>query len=116
MRNVFLFCSGLGFQVISEKHFKLKQAYFYGFSSIDKINGIQVMFFHSSSYGQNIRVKYYVIWIEVHFFHKKVISSGTDCNLGFCFCGLAEKKNSDMKFTDNIKNKPAEKSFMVPVT
>lgn len=61
------------------------------------------MFFHSSSYGQNIRVEYYIVWIEVHFFHKEVISSGTDCNLVFSFCCLVEKKNFDMKLTHNTK-------------
>lgn len=63
------------------------------------------MFFHSSSYGQNIRVEYYIIWIELHFFHKEMISSGADCNLGFCFCCLVKKKNSDMKLIDHTKNK-----------
>lgn len=71
------------------------------------------MFFHSSPYGQNIRVKYYIIWIEVYFFHKEVVCSGADCNLGFCFCCLVKKKNSDVRVTHSTKYKACQKSFTI---
>lgn len=73
------------------------------------------MFFHSGPYGQNIRVKYYIIWIEVYFFHKEVVCSGADCNLGFCFCCLVKKKNSDVKVirSTKYKYKACQKSFTI---
>lgn len=37
---------------------------------MNKIDSIQVMFFHSSTNGKNVGVKDNVIWIEAQFFHK----------------------------------------------
>lgn len=37
---------------------------------MDKIDSIQVMFFHPSTNGKNVGVKDNVIWIEAQFFHK----------------------------------------------
>lgn len=37
---------------------------------MDKINSIQIVFFHPSTNGEDIRVKDDVIWIKAQFFHK----------------------------------------------
>ena len=65
--------------------------YFNDFCCIDKINSIQVMFFHPSTNGEDIRVKDDVIWIEAQFFQKEMVGPGAHSDFGICFCRLGKE-------------------------
>ena len=69
---------------------KNTHTHFNDFCCIDKINSIQVVFFHPSTNGEDIRVKDDVIWIEAQFFQKEMVGPGAHSDFGVCFCCLGE--------------------------
>lgn len=59
------------------------------------------MFFHPSTNGEDVRVKYDVIWIKAQFSHKQMVGPGAHCDFGVCFCRL-EKGTIDCNLSRKI--------------
>lgn len=64
------------------------QTHFNGFGRIDKINSVQAVFLHPGPDGEDVRVKYDVIWVKAQFSHKEVVGPGAHLDFRVCFCRL----------------------------
>lgn len=79
---------------------------------MDKINSIQVVFFHPSTNGEDVRVKDDVMWIKAQFFHKQMIGPGTHFDFGVCFCRLEKgAKDCNLKYKNKVLPRKTKAHF-----
>jgi hypothetical protein len=71
---------------------------------MDKIDSVQVVFFHPSTDGEDVGVKDDVIWIEAQFFHKEMVSSGADTDFVVCFCCLCDTETKHYHLMKALKS------------
>lgn len=65
---------------------------------MDKINGVQVVFLHPRTNGEDVRVKDDVVWIKVQFLQEQVVGPGAHSDFDVSFCRLEKgAKDNNLK-------------------